>query len=81
MTLIGKIIGEYLVTDYVGQGQMGEVYQARHVTNDTVVALKLIPQHLLADPQAKRRFMRGAHAWAALDHPNICRFYGAAETP
>ena len=81
MSLIGKTIGEYLVTDYVGQGQMGEVYKARHVRNDTVVALKLIPEHLLADPAAKRRFKRGADAWAALDHPNICRFYGAGETP
>ncbi|HEU4928818.1 MAG TPA: protein kinase [Candidatus Krumholzibacteria bacterium] len=81
MSLIGRTVGEYLVTDYVGNGQMGEVYKARHVDNDTIVALKFLPEHLLADPDAKRRFMRGAQAWAALDHPNICRFYGAAETP
>ncbi len=81
MTLIGKIIGEYLVTDYVGQGQMGEVYKGRHVQDGTIVALKLLPEHLLSDPDAKRRFKRGADAWSSLDHPNICRIYGAKKTP
>jgi tetratricopeptide (TPR) repeat protein/tRNA A-37 threonylcarbamoyl transferase component Bud32 len=79
--MIGKVVGEYRVTDYLGSGFKGDVYKARHLTLDLTVAIKFIREVHLADEAAKKQFHRGTQALAALDHPNICRFYGAGETP
>ena len=47
----GTTIGPYKVTALIGQGGMGEVYQARDTTLDRDVALKVRPEargrHLL----------------------------------
>src|SRR5262245_27354839 len=80
-SVIGRVVGEYRVTEYIGRGNMGEVYQACHASSGATVAIKLLPEHLLADAHAKRQFLRGAQALAALDHPHICPFHGAGETP
>jgi len=41
---------------------MGEVYRARDTRLDRIVALKVIPDHLAADPQFRERFEREARA-------------------
>ncbi len=79
--MIGRVVGEYCVTGYVGAGSMGDVYHAQHATTGVTVAIKFIPESRLSDDVAKRQFLRGARAWAALDHPHICRFHGVDETP
>jgi serine/threonine protein kinase len=50
---------------------MGEVYRARDTKLDRDVAIKVLPPHLAADPEALARFEREAKAVAALSHPNI----------
>ncbi len=49
---------------------MGEVWRARDEKLDRVVALKVLPERLAADPDA-RAVEREAKAVAALSHPNI----------
>jgi eukaryotic-like serine/threonine-protein kinase len=50
---------------------MGEVYRARDAKLERDVAIKVLPEHLISDPDALARFEREAKAVAALSHPNI----------
>ncbi len=50
----GTKIGPYEVIGLIGQGGMGEVWQARDTKLDRQVALKLLPPDLTRDDTAKR---------------------------
>jgi serine/threonine protein kinase len=51
---------------------MGEVYKATDTRLDRTIAIKVLPEHVAADPELKRRFEREAKTLAALSHPHIC---------
>ena len=55
---------------------MGEVYRARDTTLDREVALKVLPDAFVADPERAARFQREARALAALNHPNVGGIHG-----
>ncbi len=67
----GARFGAYEILSAIGAGGMGEVYRARDTKLDRDVAIKVLPSHLAADPEALARFEREAKAVAALSHPNI----------
>ena len=54
---------------------MGEVYRARDTRLDRTVAIKVLPEHVAADPDLKQRFEREARTVAALNHPHICTLH------
>jgi len=54
---------------------MGEVYRARDTRLDRTVAIKILPAHLSANPEALQRFDREARAISSLSHPNVCHLY------
>jgi len=72
----GNRLGVYEVTAKIGEGGMGEVYQARDATLDRDVALKVLPEAFTADPDRLVRFQREAKVLASLNHPNIGAIYG-----
>ncbi len=72
-------LGDYELLEELGQGGMGVVYRARHVLLGQTVAVKVLPDRYLDDPQAVARFRREMQSIGALDHPNIVRAFNAGE--
>jgi serine/threonine protein kinase len=54
---------------------MGQVYRARDTRLDRPVALKVLLDHVAANPLGRDRFEREARIVAALNHPHICTLY------
>ena len=71
----GTRLGPYEIVAALGAGGMGEVYKARDTRLDRIVAIKVLVHDLIADPAARQRFDREAHAVAALSHPHICPLF------
>jgi tRNA A-37 threonylcarbamoyl transferase component Bud32 len=66
-------LGSYRIGKLIGRGAMGEVYEATHVSNGQMAAVKLLQAHVLADPGLVRRFLREAKIAASLDVANVVR--------
>jgi hypothetical protein len=62
---------QYRLTRKIGEGGMGEVWQATDTSLDREVAIKVLPEGFGADSDRMTRFEREAKAVAALSHPNI----------
>src|SRR5437660_1072165 len=75
----GTRLGPYEIQSALGAGGMGEVYKARDTRLDRIVAVKILPAALAADPQFRERFDREARAISQLSHPNICTLYDVGE--
>jgi len=59
------------ILELIGQGGMGFVFKARQSKIERLVALKILPQSLAADPAFAERFTREGRVLARLNHPNI----------
>jgi len=75
----GSMVSHYRIIEEIGRAGMGVVYKAQDTKLDRIVALKLLPKHLLCDEKAKTRFTHEAKAVSALDHPNIAKIYEIGE--
>jgi hypothetical protein len=75
----GQIFGDYEIIAGIGRGGMGTVYQARQISLQRVVALKVLPPHLADDADFQTRFQTEAIAAAGLNHPNIVQVFAAGE--
>ncbi len=74
----GLRLAQYEILEPLGSGGMGEVYRARDERLGREVALKVMAQHVAADPDMRNRFETEARAVAALSHPNITTIYELA---
>ncbi|MGI6005221.1 MAG: Stk1 family PASTA domain-containing Ser/Thr kinase [Christensenellales bacterium] len=69
-----QMIGErYQLLNHVGSGGMADVYRARDLRDNAIVAVKMMRTELLTDTEFVRRFEREAQAQSMLDHKNIVK--------
>jgi Tol biopolymer transport system component len=76
----GTRIGPYEIAARIGAGGMGEVYRATDTNLKRQVAIKVLPDAVLADSGRLVRFQREAELLASLNHPNIAQIYGLERT-
>jgi serine/threonine protein kinase len=75
----GVRLGPYEILALLGAGGMGEVYKARDIRLNRIVALKTLPAAKGADADWKRRFLHEAQAASRLNHPNIVTIHDISE--
>lgn len=73
-------LGPYQLGESLGEGGMGQVFEAVHTRQQLVVAIKMLSLLRESDPQAKERLRREGKALATLDHPNIVKFHEMGES-
>ena len=76
---VGTRLGHYAVTSLLGEGGMGQVWQATDTQLNRQVALKILPDAFASDPDRLARFTREAQILASLNHPNIAAIHGIEE--
>lgn len=69
--LSGTSLGRYRVGPLLGRGGMGEVYRAEDLELLRAVAIKVLPESLVGDPDRLARFVQEARTASALNHPHI----------
>ncbi len=69
-TLLGKTLDRrYLVSRRLGAGNVGVVYEARHVELGRTVALKVLHPALVSEEGFEARFIREGRSVSRLQHP------------
>lgn len=76
----GQEFGGYRIVRRIGQGAMGEVYEADQLDLQRRVALKVLAGHLGEEPQFRDRFRREATLLARVDSPHIITVHAHGET-
>src|SRR4029079_11903649 len=71
----GSELGPYRIIRLLGRGGMGEVHLAQDTRLDRKVALKLLAEQFIRDPERVLRFSQEARAASALNHPNIITIF------
>jgi len=79
LALQQALIGRYSLDRELGRGGMGIVFLARDVALDRLVAIKLLPPAMAAQPALRERFRREAQMAAKLSHPNIIPIFAVEQ--
>lgn len=72
----GQVLGgRFKIEALLGAGGMGEVYRALDERLGRHVAIKVLLEHLISDPELRSRFEGEARAICSLNHPRICSLH------
>jgi len=77
--MIGRTLSHYEIKDEISRGGMGIVYRALDTTLGREVALKVLPEDLVHDPERRERLLQEARAASALEHPHIAVIHAVGE--
>jgi Tol biopolymer transport system component/serine/threonine protein kinase len=77
--LIGRRFGTFTIGPRIGRGGMGDVYRAHDEILHRHVAVKMLPNVWLSDPERRARFEREARLLASVNHPHIGAIYGVVD--
>ncbi|MBL0213493.1 MAG: serine/threonine protein kinase [Myxococcales bacterium] len=75
----GTVVGSWELGIVLGRGGMGEVYEATHVDDQRLAAVKLLRRELMLDRAHVERFLREVRAASALDSPHVVQVYEASD--
>ena len=75
----GVKLAHYVLSDQIGEGGMGVVWQATDTKLEREVAIKILPAALIEDIGSVARFQREAKVLASLNHEHIASIYGFEE--
>ena len=73
-------LAQYHIKRLIGEGGMGQVFEAEHLLLKRACAIKLIQPERSADDRAQLRFEREVRATAKLTHPNTIEIYDYGKT-
>jgi serine/threonine protein kinase/Tol biopolymer transport system component len=75
----GQQLLHYRLTEKLGEGGMGVVWQAVDTTLGRDVAIKILPDAFSGEPERLARFEREARVLASLNHPHVAGIHGIHE--
>ena len=75
--MVGQQISHYQIKALLGQGRIGNVYQAIDLEDFSLVAIKVMHLHLAEEQGIRRRFLKEVNAIPRLDHPSIVKVHEA----
>lgn len=79
--MIGRVfMGRYEAVRLLGEGGMGKVYLARQLDLGRQVVVKVMHEHVAAEPKFKQRFQRETLLMAHFAHPYAVALYDASIT-
>ncbi|MBM4067923.1 MAG: serine/threonine protein kinase [Planctomycetes bacterium] len=77
--MLGRIfLGRYEAVRLLGEGGMGRVYLAKQLALGRQVAVKVMHDHIAADPKFRERFQRETLLMARFQHPYVVALYDAS---
>lgn len=81
-SMIGVTVdqGRYEIVKLIGEGGMGKVFQARQLSMNRMVALKILRANMAADEHLLARFQQEALSVSRLRHPNTITIFDYGRT-
>ncbi len=77
--MLGRVfMGRYETIRLLGEGGMGRVYLARQLDLGRQVVVKVMHDHIAADPKFRERFTRETLLMARFQHPYAVTLYDAS---
>ncbi len=78
----GDVIdNKYRIETQLGEGGMGRVLAATHLTLGSTIAIKLLKKDALSHPEVPRRFLREARAASRLRNEHVVRVSDVGQLP
>ena len=77
--MIGRRLSHYDIVDEISRGGMGVVYRGVDVNLGREVAIKVLPDDLIEDPDRRARLLHEARAASSLEHPHIAVIHEVGE--
>ena len=75
-----KLDGRYELLELIGVGGMADIYKAKDITEDKIVAVKILKNEFVGSEDFIRRFRNESKAIALLSHPNIVKIFDVGFT-